>query len=88
MGALLARIPRKEFRMPCRPRKKQIRVLFIRIKQNLLFDLQGVMNVALANSNLEMITSHTWRVTIIELMKYKQTEGMDHLTSEMRTLSK
>ena len=45
MGALLARIPRKEFRMPCRPRKKQIRVLFIRIKQNLLFDLQGVMNV-------------------------------------------
>ena len=45
MGTLLARLLREEFRMPRRPRKEQIRVLLIRIKQNLLFDLQGVMNV-------------------------------------------
>ena len=49
MGALLARLPRKEFRMPRRPRKEQIRVLLIRIKQNLLFDLQGIMNVTLVD---------------------------------------
>ena len=49
MGALLARLPREEFRMPRRARKEQIRVLLIRIKQNLLFDLQGIMNVTLVD---------------------------------------
>ena len=60
MGTLLARLLREELRMPRRPRKKQIRVLLIRIKQNLLFDLQGVMNMnALAITQSEMITSHS-----------------------------
>lgn len=60
MGTLLARLLRKEFRMPRRPRKKQIRVLLIRIKQNLLFDLQGVMNMnALSITRSEMFTSHS-----------------------------
>ncbi len=45
MGAILACLPREEFRMPRGTRKEQIRVLLIRIKQNLLFDLQGVVNV-------------------------------------------
>ena len=90
MGTLLARLLREEFRMPRRPRKEQIRVLLIRIKQNLLFDLQGVMNMtALSIARSEMITSHSfpgWRVTIIEY--YKQLLKRGHITSEMRTPSK
>ena len=44
MGALLARLPGKELRMPRCPRKKPLRVLQLRINQNLLFDLQGVLS--------------------------------------------
>ena len=44
MGALLARLPWKEFRLPRCARKKPLRVLQFRTKQNLLFDLQGILS--------------------------------------------
>ena len=60
MGTLLARLLREELRMPRRPRKKQIRVFLIRIKQNLVLDLQGVMNMStLPITQSEVITSHS-----------------------------
>lgn len=45
MGAILACLPRQELWLSCGARAQPIRVLQLRIKQDLLFDLQGVMSM-------------------------------------------
>jgi len=76
MGALLARVPGQEFRMPRRARAEPVRVLQLRIKQNLLFDLQGIVSipsrlkeipVGVAGLNPGDAHNYAKSVTIIEL---------------------
>ena len=43
MGTLLARVPRKVFRLPRRPREKSLRLLPIWGEQNFFLDLQSLM---------------------------------------------
>ena len=43
VGALLARVPRQEFRLPLGAREKPLCVLHIRAQQDLLPHLQGVV---------------------------------------------
>ena len=44
VGALLARLFGQEFWLPRSARAQPLRLLQLRIKQNLLFDLQGVVS--------------------------------------------
>jgi len=46
VGTFLARLPWKKLWMSCRSRAQPLRLLQLRIKQNLLFDLQGILSVS------------------------------------------
>jgi hypothetical protein len=76
MGTLLARVPRQEFRVSRCARTEPVRVLQLRIKQNLLFDLQGIVSipsrqreipVGVAGLNPGDTHNYAKSVTIIEL---------------------
>lgn len=45
VGTLLARLPGQEFWVPRCARAQPLRLLQLRIKQNLLFDLQGIVSM-------------------------------------------